>query len=360
MRAILAVASAVVIVAAGCGETAVGGDGTGSGSGGPTDAGSGGGSIDGGSGSGGGSIDAGSGSTDGGTGSGDGGTDGGAGSGSGGGGVATSPVVLAGGEVTSAIAINDSNVYWVNSNGDLRTVSKNGGAISTVSHAGAVRPGFMLADEVAVYWIANGTYWRAPLGGGALAAVDSGTASFNFGSDSTTAYYQKFSGNSGAWPIVSRARDGSGAVTVHATAEHPGGGITIGPGTIYFTSWGKIFSVPADGTGATLLGAVSDDIALNAPIKYNSGQIFFRTSEGVYSIPAGGGTPSRRASAGPAGRGIEPALDANQGLAYWNDHCLESSDKGCLDTSGTNYGSVKVDDAAIYFVRDNDLLRLAK
>jgi hypothetical protein len=182
MRMTLGRASSILLVVAwSCGgSTTTNSGGSGSG-GGSADAGSGSG------GGGGGSADAGSGS---GGGGGGGGADAGSGGGGGGGGGGPPPalIVLAAGESPSAIAINGDSVYWINKDLDVRTVSKNGGAVSTITHADA-SPIFMLADEVAVYWTANGTYWRAPLAGGAPGAIDTGLASSFFGSDDTTAYY---------------------------------------------------------------------------------------------------------------------------------------------------------------------------
>ena len=103
-----------------------------------------------------------------------GGAGGGGSSADGGSGTGRALIVLAAGEKPSAIAINDANVYWINKDFDLRTVSKNGGAISTVAHAGAT-PTFMLADDMAVYWVSGGTYWRAPLGGGEVTEIDTGS-----------------------------------------------------------------------------------------------------------------------------------------------------------------------------------------
>src|SRR5207247_830426 len=105
----------------------------------------------------------------GGGGGGGGGEDGGTG---GGGGGLPTLMMLAPAENPSALAINDTNVYWVDKNGDVRTVSKSGGSVTTISHSGGGSAGspprviFMLADEVAVYWSFQNTYWHVPLSGG--------------------------------------------------------------------------------------------------------------------------------------------------------------------------------------------------
>jgi hypothetical protein len=324
-------AAAAVLVFIGCGGTSSPAGGTGSG-GGSTDAGTGGG---------------GGGSNDGGT-----------------GGPPPALTTLAAGERPSAIALNDGSVFWINGSLDVRSVPKSGGTPVTLTHAGA-SPNFMLADDVAVYWVAGGTYWRAPLSGGSPTAVDTGVASTYFGSDATTAYYEKYNGTATSIVIAHRARDGSGSASINSSAgRYGGGGVTIGPGTIYWVSIGgmsmtgdSILSSPADGTGSTQVAPLGSGEFATGPIKYNAGLVFYRTQGGIFSVAAGGGTPARLANAGSA---QVPALDANAGVAYWNDKCLASSAKGCIDTAGTAYGSVKVDDTAIYFVRDNDLMRLAK
>ena len=300
----------------------------------------------------------------GGSGSGGGSADAGSASGGGGGGPPPALIVLAAGENPSAIAINGDNVYWINKDLDVRTVSKQGGAVSTITHAGA-SPIFMLADEVAVYWTVNGTYWRAPLAGGAPGAIDTALASSFFGSDDTTAYYEKYNGSATSIVIAHRARDGSGSVTVNSSAGRYGsGGVTIGPGSVFWVSVGGmsmtgdfILSVPANGTTVTQVAALGSGQFAAGPIKYNDGKIFYRTQDGVFSVPAGGGTPTRLANAAST---RVPALDANSSVAYWNDSCLASSAKGCIDTGGSSYGSVKVDGTYVYFDRGGDVMRLSK
>ena len=215
----------------------------------------------------------------------------------------------------------------------------------------------MLADESAVYWTYGNNYWRAPLGGGGPSDIDNNLTSIWFGSDASTAYYEKWLGPGQPNAIVSRARDGSGAVTVHAEVQETNGAVTIGPGAIFWAERGSIYSAPAGGTGRNLVASLPSSGYILGPIKANDSNVFFRSIDGIFSVPQSGGTPTRLANA--AG-GDPPALDANSGVAYWNDRCLASSTRGCIDTGGTSYGSVKVDDTAIYFVRGDDLMRLTK
>ena len=58
-------------------------------------------------------------------------------------------------------------------------------------------------------------------------------AGYFFGSDASRAYYRRYNGP-GNCSIVSRARDGSGTAAVHATVNCYDGGVTIGPGNIYY------------------------------------------------------------------------------------------------------------------------------
>ena len=118
-----------------------------------------------------------------------------------------------------------------------------------------------------------------------------------------------------------------------------------------------ILSVPANGTTVMLVAALGSGEFATGPIKYNDGMIFYRTQDGVFSVAAGGGTPTRLAN---AGKTPVPALDANSGVAYWNDNCLASSAKGCIDTGGSSYGSVKGDGTYVYFDRGGDVMRLSK
>ena len=65
-------------------------------------------------------------------------------------------------------------------------------------------------------------------------------------------------------------------------------------------------------------------------------------------------------------------LDANQGVVYWNESpydrfpgCLgranpDGTDGRCLDQGDHQYQGVRVDDAAVYFIRDGQILRLPK
>ena len=174
----------------------------------------------------------------------------------------------------------------------------------------------------------------------------------------------KYNGSATSVAVAHRARDGSGSVSVNSCCGRYGGSVTIGPGTVFWVSVGGmsmsgdfIMSAPAHGTGASQVAALGSGESVAGPIKYDDGQIFYRTQDGIFSAPANGGAPRRLANAGKV---PVPALDANSSVAYWNDACLASSAMGCIDSGASSYGSVKVDDTYVYFDRAGDVVRLGK
>jgi hypothetical protein len=65
-------------------------------------------------------------------------------------------------------------------------------------------------------------------------------------------------------------------------------------------------------------------------------------------------------------------VDISHGRVYWNQSrtdqspgCLGSAnidgtDRKCLDEGDHGYGGVRVDETAVYFIRDGEIFRIAK
>jgi hypothetical protein len=407
------VAAAVLLSAACSSETSPGGGGGGGTGGGAPDAGStvggtgggadagstGGGDVDAGNGSGGGSSpDAGAG---GGSGSGSGGGSGGAdagqpdaGTGGGGADAGTAisvPEQLTTGENATGLAIDASNVYWMSRKGpfrfELHSMLKSGGAVTTLAATrnsvatSLVAPGDGVlweamdcaepcdypgaGHEWAIFSTAPGGYRRVAVlyGSGGLAA------------NATTAYSRSFNTERGRWDLLGCARDGSGCTRL--VTDNP-----IMP-PVYLHA-GMLFWInqPSDndfGPHSNLLwndadagfharGGISLPVVGITGLRVNADDFAVRSAGKVYTGNLQRSGQAAMIWAAPNGDDV----DINRGRVYWNQSpdsaypgCLGSanldgSDGHCLDDGAHKYGGVRVDDAAVYYLRDGEIWRVAK
>jgi hypothetical protein len=104
-------------------------------------------------------------------------------------------------------------------------------------------------------------------------------------------------------------------------------------------------------------------------IKVDSDWVYFRSFGGVYRVRRAGenSTPQLLWKA-PNGSDI----DANAAVVYWNQSstdefpgCLgransDGTDARCLDQGANDFAAVRVDDTAVYYVKDGQIWRTAK
>jgi hypothetical protein len=377
MRTALVWAAAVLL---GCGTTtAPAGGGSGSGGGG-----SGGGGSDASSSGGGGGSDSGSGG---------GGSDGGAsGGGTDGGTIASGLEILTSGENATGLAIDADNVYWLNTNShgsvDVRSMPKSGDAPATLASTQSSFAGAIVAPGNGAVWTANdcslpcdypgaglewALYTSAPGGFRMLAPIRTFAIP---AADGAAAYSRSFDQLTGRWDLLACARDGSGCGAVRGITDRP----LASP--VYLDS-GRLFWIeqPTD----TDLGSRSHLFWNDPATMASGGQLLLQNVVGVLGLRVNGDVFALRAFSGNVWTGTLATggeliwnaqsgldVDVNGGRVYWSQSptrqypgCLGSAnldgtDGKCLDEGQRGYGTVRVDDRNVFFIRDGQIARMPR
>jgi hypothetical protein len=343
----------------------------------------------------------GSGGTDAGTGAGDGGTaDGGTGGGAGdggtadagtGGGTATGPQQITTGANAFALAIDATSVYWLSHDGSgdaVRSVPKSGGAATTLSAARSGHPALSLvATGDAVLWEGLGCpdpcdypgaghEWAIfSFDGGSVHRVAELFAAGGLAASATTAFSRSFDLATGRWDLLGCARDGSGCSRL--VYDNP----LVPP--VYFDS-AKLYylSEPTDTDFGprSILGWYDP----SADSFHQWGSMTLQNVQGISGLRVdrdafgvrshgnvwAGHLNSTYSKIWGAPNGDD--VDINHGRIYWNQSrtdqfpgCLGSAnldgtDGKCLDEGDHSYADVRVDESAVYFIRDGEIFRLSK
>jgi len=347
---------------AGTGGGGSGGDvaDAGSGGGGAADAGGGDtGSADAGNAGGGGTADAG---TAGGGGTPDAGT---------GGGASTGPERLTTGASAVALAIDANNVYFLDNAGTtdaVRSVPKSGGATATLSDGRAARS--LIATGDAVLWEGlDGSDWAIfESDGGSVHRVAPLLTGGGLAASATTAFSRSSNVETSRWDLLGCARDGSGCTRI-VTDNPLVPPVYFDSGKLYFiqqptdTDFGPISTLESYDPAADPFHTFGFMTLQNAQditgLRVNGSLFAVRSRGNVWAGRFGSTFAMIRAAA--AGDDV----DISHGLIYWNESgCLGSanidgSGATCLD-QGHEYAGVRVDETAVYFIRDGDIFRIAK
>ena len=334
----------------------------------------------GGDGSGGDVADAGSG----GSGSADAGTAGGGDAGGGGGGTpdagtgggaSTAPEQLTSGANAVALAIDANNVYFLDRTGTtdaVRSVPKSGGATATLSSG---TPGHraksLIATGDAVLWEAvDGSDWAIfESDGGSVHRVAPLLGGSGLAASATTAFTRDFDVETGRWDLLGCARDGSGckAIVTDSPLVEP---VYFDSGKLYFlqqptdTDFGIESTLESYDPSADPFHTFGFMILQNAQgisgLRVNGSIFGLRSHGNVWTGRLGSTFAMIRAA--PNGDDV----DISHGRVYWNQSsCLGSANIDgtgltCLDEGDHDYAGVRVDETAVYFIRDGDIFRIAK
>ena len=328
-----------------------------------------------------GTADAGAGEADGGS------TDGGAPDAGGG-----APVPLTAGESAVALALDDANVYWAGfyrtpaPNGHdtniryaIRGMPKSGAApvITYVETAGGPR-GAPVADGAFVYWMnipcASFPCEEPPVDlhrarRAAGPVEDLARLSFNSARidlDPSSIYVARYSAAMfGETGRITRLSKAGGPESTIVSGENVRDVAVLADG-LYWTTTDGVRKRDPDGNVGTLASFPGGA----ERFKVDGNRIFLRAySNDVVAVPRGGGEATVLWHA-PAGTLHD--VDANAGVVYWVQDagggfggCLgrangDGTDARCLDTAGVTYSAVRVDDTAVFFIRDGNVYRSSK
>jgi hypothetical protein len=283
----------------------------------------------------------------------------------------TAPTQLTAGESAIALALDATNVYWLNSNPnggriDLRTVPKSGG--TPVTLASSFPPGG--ADPVGGF-IQAGGYWFYS---GTVAAIMRNSDFFANGFGQLAAdqglLYAHFSAGGGE--IVARNFIGD-HFQVLAQDQGYGQALLLDGRTLYWTATlpdGRSQIVSMDALGGAMTAVMRPGNERPVYLKAAGGFLFFREEHGDVERVRQDGVNAAPQLLWGAPEGSD--LDLKDGRVYWTQSmsatspgCVgtanyDGTDGRCIDEGRSRYFGVRVDDTAIYFVRDLDVFRLPR
>ena len=236
-----------------------------------------------------------------------------------------------------AVATDGARVYWVEndvSQGVVRSAPVTGGAITTL--ATGVEPSAIALDESYVYWIernngSNGVLRRVPKAGGTPVTLASGLRNAqNFlAIDATSVYFGD--GNPGGGGSIRKVGKSGGVVTtlVADNLNLTTAVATDGSFVYFHDDRGNIKRVPVNGGAAATIGGGSP----SAMVVFG-GMLYWVEYYGgtVKSMPSSGGVITTLASGsnGPAG------IATDGSFVYW----IEFSNSGGVKKVSVNGGQV--------------------
>jgi len=302
------------------------------------------------------------------------------------------PAPLTSGESAMALAPDDANVYWssfyrtpapnghdTNIRYAVRGMPKSGsGSVTTyVETAGGPR-GAPVADGAFVYWLNIPCSFfpceeppvdlhRAARAGGPvenLARLSFNSARLDL--DPSSIFVAKYSAAMfGETGRITRLPKAGGSEATIISGEDVRDVAVLADG-LYWTTTDGVRKRDPDGR----VGALASVRGGAERFKVDGNRIYLRAySNDVVAAPRGGGETT---VIWHAPNGTLHDVDANAGVVYWvqdagggSKGCLgrangNGTDARCLDTAGATYSAVRVDDTAVFFVRDGNVYRLAR
>lgn len=327
-------------------------------------------------------------------GSGDAGTPADAGSASG---DAHEPDVLTKDEDAVALAIDADRVYWLNIRRvptseityrfvDVRSMAKSGGAASTLAETSSTFGTNIVAPEGVVVWSAADCAPPCDYPGAsseqAIFTLDSAaphgyrriTGAFGgsqVAATSTIAFSRHLNGVTGQWDLTGCAIDGSACSTV-VSDRSIAPALYVDSGRIY---WIHLESTPLSSGGKLFWNDAAAPYAARGQLAFpgfdtglrvNGDQVATRAGAEIWTGTLGG--PMTRVWVATTGSEIDIA----HGRMYWNqspfvqfEGCLGSAnldgtDGKCLDHGQHQYGTVRVDEQHVWYIRDGQIVRLPR
>ena len=301
---------------------------------------------------------------------------------------------LTSGENGFVLTIDDQNVYWAtyeNAGGwrnwkyRIRKVNKSGGISVPVSQGSGAMLSWLSARDGFVNWTMatcpvscdTADYrthiFRMPRDGGVMWELEVDTSLDQFAVDGARFYYRarRSPGPGGLWSVRLDGLDNR-----QLTTNAAGTGPVLDSGTLYYFDtggdpdlgfWSSLRTVPASGGAPANLRTETNTMIFPFFVALGAGSVFTATQAGIWRAPLDGS----KWQVIWAGSHIVHS-DANGGKVYFGqsaygsfDGCLvranpDGSDATCIDRGKHAYGTVKVDDSSVFFLRDGDVYRLPR
>jgi hypothetical protein len=215
----------------------------------------------------------------------------------------------------SAIAVDDSGVYWTddgdlydaNATGVVRRVALDGGAVSVLATGHGA--GGLAIDATHVYFtrstLDNGGVRRVAKTGGVVeTVVAQSTGSYWIALDATDAYFT-------SWGSVARVAKAGGAAVGLGTGRY---GVAVDATNLYVAD-AAVYQQPLAGGAPVQLDAAGPTGGAIGAIVVDETQVYWMTNtDGVYRVSIGGGVPIL---IGPGGSRWALAVDDTS--VYWSD-----------------------------------------
>jgi hypothetical protein len=277
--------------------------------------------------------------------------------------------VLASGQPRpTALAVDDTNVYWSNFGGPARAsimkVPVSGGSPTLVS--GASSPAGIAVYGGNLYWAGMnpsgtaGSVFTTPVAGGPVTELATG-----FMNDpiaiGPTGVYGTGPVDAGVTIVSVGLAGGTGSEVVPAGVlqqSFASYGIALDATSVYWTSFADpcvVMKAPLAGGTPTVLAKVSGS---GSAIAVDESRVYWITSASVYSLPTAGGDPTVLAPSG--GTGL--AIDASN--VYFTNHGfpgivakvpLAGGAVKVLASGQTGPAAVAVDATSVYWINDGDV-----
>jgi hypothetical protein len=199
----------------------------------------------------------------------------------------------------TALAVDDTNVYWSDIAG-INTAPKTGGTVTNLSSTGGA---FIVLDDTSVYWAAGGNALSVGKTGGTVSTLGSVSGTAGLGVDTTNLYWAagltayampKTGGSSTA--LYTLTMSGLGHVGV--------AGLALDGTSIYVTADSEFCTVSTTGGGSCVGGGIGPQYLLISESAF--GPAWYASSPGGSSINGSAPVPSAFSSlaippvAGPA------------------------------------------------------------
>jgi probable HAF family extracellular repeat protein len=295
--------------------------------------------------------------------------------------------VISSDERPTALALDATNIYWMTPHGDgevaIKAAPKIGGPVKVLwSTSGGHSSGNLVVDGGHIWFqlttcedklcsrSQHGIYRLAKTGGTPERMAD---GYGQFALNQTTIYSTRSNWND--LELIATPRAG-GAPVVHAT--NPGLFVLDGTDVFFF----KTLQISGAGTWTLQVLCVESSgriTELTAPFDVDSGtllvdaqSIYIREATRIVRMSRSGGQATVLASVPPSWTGDPSDLAGDGRFLYWNQNaeggqpaCIARMPKdggnvSCLDSGFWHYRGVRLDDTAVFYVRDNEIVRLAK
>ncbi len=267
-------------------------------------------------------------------------------------------VISSGAQRPTAVAVDQTRVYWTDGLGTVQSAPKAGGP-ALILASGQSTPYAIAVDGSAVYWAnrtIDGTIAKVPLAGGGVVTLAAGqNKPSSISVDSTRVFW----GNNGNGTLLSTSLSG-GPPTVHWTASGNVNGIGLDASHIYWAAQGSPGNVGrvsiSGGFGPVLASDLPGPIALAvdagrlywADFTQGTIQSLALTGSGVTTIASGQGKP------------VAIAIDARN--IYWAnvaDGTIVKAPLGggivtVLATGAANPYGIAIDSTSVYWVNHDD------